>query len=141
LYSRRGDAAVHAERGPEARLTAFRPPAQAPFLQVFERPGLGREIGAEIRVRDVDEFLGPFAHRLAAQAGHAVLGATLFILVENYLQDVMKFASEGLVKVPLLRDLVNPDRWLLWLGLLFVLSVYRFPTGIVGKLRAKARRA
>ena len=71
----------------------------------------------------------------------SVLGATLFILVENYLQDVMKFASEGLVKVPLLRDLVNPDRWLLWLGLLFVLSVYRFPTGIVGKLRAKARRA
>ena len=71
----------------------------------------------------------------------AVLGATLFIVTENYLQDLMKLASNGLAGVPLLRDLVNPDRWLLWLGLLFILSVYRFPFGIVGKLRAKARRA
>ena len=30
----------------------------------------------------------------------------------------------------------SPDRWLLWLGLLFVLSVYHFPTGVVGRLRA-----
>ena len=71
----------------------------------------------------------------------AVLGATLFIVTENYLQDLMKFASHGLAGVPLLRNLVNPDRWLLWLGLLFILSVYRFPFGIVGKLRLKARRA
>ena len=33
-------------------------------------------------------------------------------------------------------QLVSPDRWLLWLGVLFVLSVYHFPTGIVGRLRA-----
>ena len=33
------------------------------------------------------------------------------------------------------RDLCHPDRWLLWLGVLFVLSVYYFPTGIVGRLR------
>lgn len=71
----------------------------------------------------------------------SVLGATLFILVQNYLQDLMKFASEGLGKVPLLRDLVHPDRWLLWLGILFVLSVYRFPTGIVGKLRTAVRKS
>ncbi|HVO51572.1 MAG TPA: branched-chain amino acid ABC transporter permease [Thermoanaerobaculia bacterium] len=71
----------------------------------------------------------------------AVLGATLFIVTENYLQDLMKLASHGLAGVPLLRDLVNPDRWLLWLGLLFILSVYRFPFGIVGKLRLKARKA
>jgi len=39
--------------------------------------------------------------------------------------------------------LFHPDRWLFWLGLLFVLSVYFFPFGIVGKLRAGAlaRRA
>ena len=30
----------------------------------------------------------------------------------------------------------HPDRWLLWLGLLFVLCVYHFPTGIVGRLRS-----
>ncbi|MCM2249804.1 MAG: branched-chain amino acid ABC transporter permease [Geothrix sp.] len=69
----------------------------------------------------------------------SVIGATLFILVQNYLQDLMKLASEGMSKVPLVRDLLHPDRWLLWLGILFVLSVYRFPTGIVGKLRVKAR--
>jgi branched-chain amino acid transport system permease protein len=71
----------------------------------------------------------------------AVLGATLFIVTENYLQDIMKLASHGFAGVPLLRDLVNPDRWLLWLGLLFILSVYRFPFGIVGKLRLGARKA
>ena len=40
--------------------------------------------------------------------------------------------------VPMLA-LLSPDRWLLWLGVLFVLSVYYFPTGVVGKLRASAR--
>jgi branched-chain amino acid transport system permease protein len=33
---------------------------------------------------------------------------------------------------------LTPDRWLLWLGVLFVLSVYYFPTGVVGRLRARA---
>ena len=70
----------------------------------------------------------------------AVVGATLFIITQNYLQDLMKVASNGLSGVPFLRDLVHPDRWLLWLGILFILSIYRFPSGIVGKLRAKAQR-
>jgi branched-chain amino acid transport system permease protein len=70
----------------------------------------------------------------------SVLGATLFILTQNYLQDLMKVMSHATEGVPLLSNLVHPDRWLLWLGLLFVLSVYRFPTGIVGKLRSKAMR-
>jgi len=70
----------------------------------------------------------------------SVVGVTLFVIVQNYLQDLMKFASTATASVPLLRDLVHPDRWLLWLGILFILSVYRFPTGIVGKLRAKALR-
>ena len=70
----------------------------------------------------------------------AVVGATLFIITQNYLQDLMKVASNGLSGVPFLRDLVHPDRWLLWLGILFILSIYRFPAGIVGKLRAKAQR-
>jgi branched-chain amino acid transport system permease protein len=69
----------------------------------------------------------------------AVVGAALFIVAQNYLQDLMKLASDAAAGVPLLPDLVHPDRWLLWLGILFVLSVYRFPSGIVGKLRASAR--
>ncbi len=68
----------------------------------------------------------------------SVVGATLFIIAENYLQDLMKLASNGLSGVPFLRDLFHPDRWLLWLGILFIVGVYRFPAGIVGKLRAKA---
>ncbi len=69
----------------------------------------------------------------------AVIGAALFIVAQNYLQDLMKLASDAASGVPLLPDLLHPDRWLLWLGILFILSVYRFPSGIVGKLRAKDR--
>jgi branched-chain amino acid transport system permease protein len=66
----------------------------------------------------------------------AVVGAALFIVAQNYLQDLMRIASDAVAGVPLLPDLVHPDRWLLWLGILFILSVYRFPAGIVGKMRA-----
>jgi ABC-type branched-subunit amino acid transport system permease subunit len=53
-------------------------------------------------------------------------------------QDLLRWASEAVSAWPLLAALLSPDRWLLWLGLLFVFSVYYFPTGIVGRLRAKA---
>ncbi|MCW5752891.1 MAG: branched-chain amino acid ABC transporter permease, partial [Alphaproteobacteria bacterium] len=53
----------------------------------------------------------------------AVVGATLFIIAQNYLQDLMGAASQSLQGLPLLPDLLHPDRWLLWLGVLFVLSV------------------
>ena len=69
----------------------------------------------------------------------AVLGAGIFILAQNYLQVVMGRLSEATAGVPLLPQLLHPDRWLLWLGILFVLSVYFFPTGIVGRLRAGRR--
>ena len=67
----------------------------------------------------------------------AVLGATIFILAQNYLQVLMGQLSDALASagVPLLPALFHADRWLLWLGMLFVLSVYFFPAGIVGKLR------
>ena len=64
-----------------------------------------------------------------------VLGATLFVVAQNYLQDLMKLASDGLAGLPLLPNLLHPDRWLLWLGVLFILCVYYFPSGIVGRLR------
>ena len=67
----------------------------------------------------------------------AVVGATLFIVAQNYLQDLMQLASDAAAGLPLLPELMHPDRWLLWLGILFILSVYRFPTGIVGMLRAR----
>lgn len=68
----------------------------------------------------------------------AVIGSVLFVLAQNYLQDLMRVAQGPLGDVPVLGALLSPDRWLLWLGVLFVLSVYHFPTGIVGRLRMAA---
>jgi len=65
----------------------------------------------------------------------SVLGATLFVLAQTYLRDLMKAASGALEGLPLLPALLHPDRWLLWLGVLFILCVYYFPAGIVGRLR------
>jgi branched-chain amino acid transport system permease protein len=65
----------------------------------------------------------------------AVLGATIFVLAQNYLQDLMGLASQALAAAPLLARLLHPDRWLLWLGVLFIVCVYYFPSGIVGRLR------
>ena len=65
----------------------------------------------------------------------AAVGATLFVVAQNYLQDLMRLASGAAAGVPLLPNLLHPDRWLLWLGVLFVACVYYFPTGVVGRLR------
>ena len=65
----------------------------------------------------------------------AVLGAAIFVLAQTYLRDLMRVASGALKGLPLLPDLVHPDRWLLWLGVLFIVCVYYFPAGIVGRLR------
>lgn len=68
----------------------------------------------------------------------AVVGGVLFVLAQSYLQDLMKLGASAVEGVPVLTQLISPDRWLLWLGILFVLSVYHFPTGVVGRLRAQA---
>ncbi len=57
------------------------------------------------------------------------------------MKDLLRFGSEETAGIPLLPALLSPDRWLLWLGVLFVLSVYYFPTGVVGRLRARSARA
>ena len=66
----------------------------------------------------------------------ALIGSVLFLVAQSYLQDLLRLGSEATAGIPLLGALLSPDRWLLWLGVLFVLSVYYFPTGVVGKLRA-----
>ncbi|MFC4175106.1 branched-chain amino acid ABC transporter permease [Microvirga sp. GCM10011540] len=65
----------------------------------------------------------------------AVIGATLFVLAQSYLQVLMEAGSTALSGIPVLPNLIHPDRWLLWLGALFIVSVYAFPGGIVGRLR------
>jgi branched-chain amino acid transport system permease protein len=65
----------------------------------------------------------------------AVIGAALFVLAQSYLQVLMGAGSTALAGIPLLPNLIHPDRWLLWLGALFIISVYAFPGGVVGRLR------
>jgi branched-chain amino acid transport system permease protein len=68
----------------------------------------------------------------------AVVGAALFIIAQNYLKELMGAGSAALEGVPMLAALLHPDRWMLWLGVLFILSIYFFPIGIVGKLRLRS---
>jgi branched-chain amino acid transport system permease protein len=68
----------------------------------------------------------------------AVIGSVLFLIAQSYLQDVLRLGSDATAAWPMVSALLSPDRWLLWLGVLFVLSVYYFPTGVVGRLRASS---
>ena len=73
----------------------------------------------------------------------AIVGAALFVFAESYLQDVMgalsRLAADA--RLPLLPALFHPDRWLLWLGLAFVLAVYFAPLGIIGALKPREAKA
>lgn len=73
----------------------------------------------------------------------AIIGSAIFILAQNYLQTLMHLGSRAAADagLPLLPGLLHPERWLLWLGLSFIASVYFFPTGVVGRLRGKPRPA
>jgi len=75
----------------------------------------------------------------------AVVGATLFILAQSYLQQLIGFVSKSTADLPVvgrfLSALFSPDRWLLWLGILFVISIYFFPAGLVGELRRRRLKA
>jgi len=70
----------------------------------------------------------------------AVLGAALFMVAQAYLQDLLRVLAQATEAAPMLAALFSPDRWLLWMGLLFVCSVYFFPNGIVGELRRIAHQ-
>ncbi len=65
----------------------------------------------------------------------AIVGSTLFILAQNYMQDLLSWVGQYTAGIPLVENLLGEDHWLLWFGVLFVLSVYFFPAGVVGQLR------
>ncbi|MBU4609611.1 branched-chain amino acid ABC transporter permease [Achromobacter sp. GG226] len=68
----------------------------------------------------------------------SVVGVAVFLLAQNYLQDVLRMIGSQFPEGSFLAELAAPERWLLWFGLLFVLSVYFFPAGIAGQLRRRA---
>ncbi|WP_176086501.1 branched-chain amino acid ABC transporter permease [Martelella sp. HB161492] len=70
----------------------------------------------------------------------AVIGAALLVVAQFYLRDIMEAAATALAPIPPAAALMNPDRWLLWLGLLFILLVYFFPKGIAGTAMEKGKR-
>ena len=67
----------------------------------------------------------------------AVIGVVIMTLAQFYLKDLMAAGATATADIPLLPDLLNPDRWLLWLGVVFILLVYFFPAGIAGTLMGK----
>jgi len=67
----------------------------------------------------------------------AVVGSIVVVLAQYYLQNMLGGISDALAGMPLLSALFHPDRWLLWLGILFVLIVTFLPQGIVGRLRRR----
>jgi branched-chain amino acid transport system permease protein len=67
----------------------------------------------------------------------AVVGAIVVVLAEYYLQNALGAMSGVISGMPVMSALFHPDRWLLWLGILFVLIVTFLPQGIVGRLRRR----
>jgi branched-chain amino acid transport system permease protein len=67
----------------------------------------------------------------------AIIGSIVVVLAEYYLQNALDAISGAISGMPMMSALFHPDRWLLWLGILFVLIVTFLPQGIVGRLRRR----
>jgi len=67
----------------------------------------------------------------------AVIGVVVMTLAQFYLKDLMQIGADATAGVPVVHQLLEPDRWLLWLGVIFILLVYFFPAGVAGTLMNK----
>jgi len=67
----------------------------------------------------------------------SVVGAIVVVLAQYYLKNMLETAAGSMSGMPMLSALFHPDRWLLWLGIIFILIVTFVPQGIVGRLRRR----
>ena len=67
----------------------------------------------------------------------SIVGAILVVLAQYYLKNMLEMATGSVSGMPMLSALFHPDRWLLWLGIIFILIVTFVPQGIVGRLRRR----
>lgn len=66
----------------------------------------------------------------------AVFGVAIIIVAQNYIPTILNFATSATVDTPF-SVLFEHERWLFWLGIVFILSVYFFPQGIAGRLEKR----
>lgn len=69
-----------------------------------------------------------------------VIGAVVLVFMEDGLEPLLARLGPHLAGMPGLQALFAPERWLFWLGLLFVLIVYLAPAGLFGLWRGRAER-
>jgi branched-chain amino acid transport system permease protein len=66
-----------------------------------------------------------------------LLGAAVIVIAQDRLEPALAALQHAAANLPLLPTLLAPERWLLWMGLLFVLIVRFLPAGIIGTLRKR----
>lgn len=70
----------------------------------------------------------------------AVIGSVVIIMAENYLQSVIAYLVPSVLAQGPAGVLLSGERWLLWLGVLYVVAIYVIPDGIVGYTRRSSTR-